>query len=100
HSGYCYFGAGVVSVVVFFFFLPPLWPFLPLFSLPLSLPLSLSLVVVVPLPGVVVLSPPVWANDKLAPSNRANTNTVSLFISAPPKIECAGSFTPCSLAHH
>ena len=60
----------------FLLFLPPLWPFFPLFvELEAFLPAGLSVDVVVP--------PPVWATERVAPSNRANAMVSSFFIESP-----------------
>ena len=79
-----YFGGGVVLVLLFLLFFPPLWPFLVLVAF---LPLVAEAVVAF-LPGA-VLSPlepvPVCAIARALPSNMVNTNVNSFFMLSPLK---------------
>src|SRR5258708_14512495 len=82
-----YFGAGVVvPPELFLLFLPPF------------LPCDFVLVAFLPLAGLVTgalspeVPPPVCANDRLAPSNIANTNVASFFIPFSPLKENSGFF--------
>jgi hypothetical protein len=69
-----YFGGGVVEVVPFLLFLPPLWALVLVAFLPLVLG---AVVVSLVLPDEPV---PVWANARLPASNIVNTTVNSFFM--------------------
>src|SRR5260370_38791386 len=81
--GGIYFGGGVVvPLQLFLLFLPPFLPCVFVLVLPF---LPVSVVAIFPISVVLVVPLVACANDKLAPSNRANTNVASFFMLPPLK---------------